>query len=257
MAGRTIAIGDIHGDFVHLTALVDSLPTLSAGDTMVFVGDYVDRGPQSKEVVDFLRTGLPSRTKAKIVLLRGNHEDGWIKVRRQGWVEFALPSGNGCLPTLRSFRGQPMPKPDELPGTDEFKALLTGTFFPQDVVPWMESLPVFYEDEHAIYVHAGLPKVNGRWAHPSELTDPKPLMWQRTEEFYRSYQGKRVVFGHTVAEALPQELSGYTAEDKTDVFCRDNLIGLDTRCGHGGFLTAVELPKLVIYESRRVLGRSS
>jgi serine/threonine protein phosphatase 1 len=249
MSGRTFAIGDIHGDLVHLAAVMDSLPAMDAMDTIVFVGDYVDRGPQSKQVVDFLRSVLPSRTKAKIVTLRGNHEDGWLKVRRQGWAEFVLPPGNGCFETLRSFQAQPMSEADEL------RALLKGSFFPDDVVAWMEGLPVCYEDQHAIYVHAGLPKVDGRWAHPSELADPKPLMWQRTEEFFRSYQGKRVVFGHTVAEALPQELSSYTAEDRTDVFYRDNLIGIDTRCGHGGFLTAVELPKLVVYESRRVLGR--
>jgi hypothetical protein len=47
-------------------------------------------------------------------------------------------------------------------------------------------LPYFYEDEHAIYVHAGLPRLGERWAHPSELADPRPLAWQRTEEFYRS-----------------------------------------------------------------------
>ncbi len=79
-------------------------------------------------------------------------------------------------------------------------------------------------------------------------------MWQRTPEFFRDYEGKRVVFGHTVTMALPQETSVYTPDDATDLFFRGSLVGIDTRCGHGGFLTAIELPGLVVYESRLVLG---
>ena len=255
MAGRTFVVGDIHGDLVHLEALFEGLPPLDADDTVVFLGDYLDRGPQSAQVVDFVRTRLPARTAAKVVALRGSHEDAWLKVRRQGWLEFVLPVGNGCMATVRSFRGGPPPGAGEFPSADEFNAMAEGSFFPDAVVRWMESLPVFYEDAHAIYVHAGLPKIGDRWAHPSELADPKPLLWQRTEEFFRSYRGKRVVFGHTVVEALPQELSVYTPEDAADLYFKEDLIGIDTRCGHGGFLTAVELPGLVVYESRSVLPR--
>ena len=250
MAGRTFAVGDIHGDLAHLEALFSRLPTLDAGDTVVFLGDYLDRGPQPAQVVEFVRTRLPAETKARVVALRGSHEDAWLKVRRQGWPEFILPVGNGCLATVRSFRGGPPPSAGEFPSADEINAMLDGSFFPAPVVAWMESLPVYHEDEHAIYVHAGLPKLGDRWAHPSELTDPKPLLWQRTEEFFRSYRGKRVVFGHTVVERLPQELSIYTPEDVTDLYFKDELVGLDTCCGHGGFLTAIELPGLVVYESR-------
>jgi serine/threonine protein phosphatase 1 len=252
MAGRTFAIGDIHGDLVHLEALLGSLPALDAGDTLVFVGDYLDRGPDSARVVERVRA-LSRRTPAMVVALRGSHEDAWLKVVRQGWPEFILPVTNGCLATLRSYLGQPPPGKDEFGTAEEFDAMLEGSFFPADVLAWMKSLPVYHEDEHAIYVHAGLPKVRGRWAHPSELDDPKPLLWQRTEEFFRSYRGKRVVFGHTVVAALPQELSIYTPEDTTDLFFGEDLIGIDTRCGHGGFLTAIELPGMVVYESRRAL----
>jgi serine/threonine protein phosphatase 1 len=255
LAGRTFAIGDIHGDLLHLRALVDHLPALDDRDTLVFLGDYLDRGPQSAEVVDYLRVKLRARTKAKVVTLRGSHEDAWLKVLREGWPEFILPVGNGCRATALSFSGRPPADPDELPSTEEFKALLTGSFFPAEVVDWLKGLPVFYEDEHAIYVHAGLPKVAGRWAHPSELADPKPLFWKRSEEFFRSYRGKRVVFGHTVAELLPQELSSYTPDDATDLYFAQDLIGIDTRCGHGGFLTAIELPGLVVHESRQSLPR--
>jgi serine/threonine protein phosphatase 1 len=251
MANRTFAVGDVHGELAHLQALLRILPELDAQDTIVFVGDYVDRGPQSAQVVELVR-GLPARTAAKVVALRGNHEDGWLKVLRGGWIEFTLPAGNGCLPTLRSYRGKPAGA-GETPLAEEFMALHDGSFFPADVIAWFTSLPVWYEDTHAIYVHAGLPKVGGRWAHPSELSDPKPLLWQRTKEFFSTYKGKRVVFGHTVAPSLPQEQSLYTPVDPTDAYVTESLAGIDTRCGNGGFLTAIELPSLAIWESRQAM----
>ncbi len=134
--------------------------------------------------------------------------------------------------------------------TEELPAILKGTFFPPDVVAWMRELPYWYEDEHAIYVHAGLPHGESGFPHPSELEDKTPLLWIRTSDFFEHYRGKRVVFGHTATECLPQELSSYTPEDPTDLWAGENVIGIDTGCGKGGFLTAVEFPALHVYESR-------
>jgi serine/threonine protein phosphatase 1 len=134
---------------------------------------------------------------------------------------------------------------------DESEALFRGTFFPPDVIEWMRSLPFWYEDEHAIYVHAGLPKKDGRFPHPSECEPKTALLWTRTESFFREYRGKRVVIGHTKTEQLPPELSDYTPDDPTDMWAGECVIALDTGCGSlGGFLTCVELPALRVYESR-------
>jgi diadenosine tetraphosphatase ApaH/serine/threonine PP2A family protein phosphatase len=97
---------------------------------------------------------------------------------------------------------------------------------------------------------AGLPRVNGEFVHPARVENPLVLLWIRTEDFFRNYRGKPVVFGHTRTEFLPQELSSHTPDDPTDLFAGENAIGIDTGCGHGGFLTAVELPALHVYESR-------
>jgi serine/threonine protein phosphatase 1 len=253
MSGRTFAIGDIHGELGHLERLLSRLPALDRDDTLLFIGDFVDRGPDSAGVVDLVRR-LPQRLPAKVVALRGSHEDAWLKVKREGWPEFVIWASNGCLATLRSFAraaGKTTPGPDAPPTKDEFMAMGEATFFPPDVLAWIASLPVWWEDDHAIYVHAGLPSVGGRWLHPSEVSDPKPLIWQRTPEFFKTYCGKRVVFGHTCTEYLPQDLSCYTPSDKADLFASGYLLGVDTGCGHeGGFLTAIELPKLLVYESR-------
>ncbi|MCC7543077.1 MAG: serine/threonine protein phosphatase [Deltaproteobacteria bacterium] len=250
MAGRTIAIGDIHGDVWHLERILGQLPPLDADDTLVFLGDYLDRGPQSAQVIDLVRTKLPTRTPARIVALRGNHEDAWLRVIDRGWPEFVLPPGNGCLACLRSFHAGDYPGENEGPGKHEVDELMKGSFFPPEVVAWMRTLSFWYEDEHAIYVHAGLPWKEGRWLHPSEVEEPLVLLWIRTEEFFVQYRGKMVICGHTTTDMLPPELSMYTPDDPTDLWQGENVLAIDTGCGKGGFLTAVELPAMIVYESR-------
>ncbi len=248
--GRTIAIGDIHGELGHLDKLLRRLPPLGRGDTLVFLGDYVDRGPRSAEVVARVRE-IEATSAAKVVSLRGNHEDAWVQVAEKGWAEFVMPRMNGCLEALRSFRGQPPPDREEAPTAEEFKAMFTASFFPPDVMSWMRALPVFYEDEHAIYVHAGLVKKGSGFLHPS-VTEPKrALMWTRSREFFADYRGKLCVVGHTATALLPPELSSFTPEDPKDLWAGPSVIAIDTACSKpGGFLTAVELPAKLCYESR-------
>lgn len=249
MPGRTIVVGDIHGDLAALELVLARLPELDAADTLLFLGDYVDRGPDSAGVVARVRA-LPRLLPARVVALRGNHEDAWLRIVREGWPEYILTAGNGCLATYGSYTGKELRTIADITSKDEFEAFAAGHFLPQDDVAWMASLPTWYEDYHAIYVHAGLPHVGGRWLHPSEVDDHKPLMWQRSMRFFSSYEGKRVVFGHTSAEYLPQEVSLNTPDDEHDLFVSGHLIGVDTGSGRGGFLTAVELPSMAVYESR-------
>ncbi|MCC6215811.1 MAG: serine/threonine protein phosphatase [Polyangiaceae bacterium] len=249
MPGRTFAIGDIHGETEHLFRLLHTFPALDADDTVVFLGDYVDRGPRSNEIVEYVRT-FHERTAAKVVALRGNHEDAWLRVVDQGWDEFVLPPGNGCLSCLRSYTGGPRPREGELPMPGEHLLLTSGGFFPEEDLEWFRGLPHWYEDEHAIYVHAGLPRKEGVFLHPRDVSPPMPLLWCRDEHFFREYRGKLVVFGHTRTEYLPEELSGYTPDDPSDLWAYESVVGIDTGCGNDGFLTAIELPAMNVYESR-------
>jgi serine/threonine protein phosphatase 1 len=247
--GRTFAIGDIHGDLAALDTLLARLPRATADDTILFVGDYIDRGPCSAEVVARVRD-LSKWTPARVVALRGNHEDAWVKVVDEGWPEFVMPRRNGCLEALRSFLGKPQPAEDEMGSAEDIEAMFAGSFFPKDVVEWMRSLPHFYEDEHAIYVHAGLVRKDGVFPHPSEVEPKRALLWTRDRDFFANYDGKLVVFGHTATEDLPEELSGFTPEDPADLWAGPKAIGLDTGAGKGGFLSAIELPSRLVYESR-------
>lgn len=250
MPQRTFAIGDIHGEIRHLSTILSRLPALYATDTLVFLGDYLDRGPASREVIQLLQA-LPSQTPASVVCLRGNHEDAWLRVIDHGWDEFVIPPANGCLATVRSFlRDEPHAQNQDA-HTVEMLALTTGSFFPPETISWIRSLPLWYEDAHAIYVHAGLPPDgSGGFSHPSQAANPLALIWVRKQSFIRDYTGKRVVFGHTPVTLLPQELSGFTPDDPTDLWAGPNSTGIDTGCGTGGFLTALELPSMSVYESR-------
>src|SRR5881392_2004179 len=117
MAGRTFAIGDIHGDLTALHTLFERLPALTDEDTVVFLGDYIDRGPESAGVVEFVRK-LEDRGPAKVVALRGNHEDAWLQVIDKGWPEFIMPRGNGCYECYRSFTGGAVPADEDFPSND-------------------------------------------------------------------------------------------------------------------------------------------
>jgi serine/threonine protein phosphatase 1 len=249
MANRTFAVGDIHGDLAALKATLAKLPPLDDKDTLVLMGDYVDRGPHSAQVIEFVRSELPKQIPGKLVCLRGNHEDGWIRVASGGWPEFVIPLANGCLAMLRSFRDQSV-REGELPTREELTTMQSGSFLPDDVVDWMNALPYWYEDEHAIYVHAGLVEKAEKWVHPRDTENQTQLLWVRTMRFFEGYRGKRVVCGHTATENLPPELSSFTPEDPLDMWVGENVCVIDTGCGKGGFLTILELPAVKVYESR-------
>lgn len=249
MAQRTFAIGDIHGDLEHLFRLLASFPELDDEDTIVFMGDYLDRGPKSAQVIDYVRH-LHEHTPAKVVALRGNHEDAWLRVVEQGWDEFVLPPMNGCLAAYRSFVEGPVPEEGALPEADERMMIETGMFFPEDVVEWLRNLPFWYEDEHAIYVHAGLVQGPDGFLHPSEVDAPVAMLWTRDQHFFQDYRGKLVVFGHTITEYLAEELPNGAQPGDLGVWTCGDVIGIDTGCGNGGFLTGLELPSLNVYDSR-------
>ena len=88
--------------------------------------------------------------------------------------------------------------------------------------------------------HAGL----DQGKHPRE-TDRHHLLWTRDTDFYKKYRGKPCVFGHTPTAELPPRDPA-----RATVWRRDSLIGIDTGCGRGGHLSAIELPSGTVVDSR-------
>jgi serine/threonine protein phosphatase 1 len=243
---RTLAIGDIHGDLEQLDRLLGRLPALSADDTVVFLGDYLDRGPSSRGVIERIvafRAAFPGRC----VLLRGNHEDAWLQSLRSPNIGFLLPEGNGCLATMTSLLDCA-----HLSTQEKVERLLQpSSWFPTEIRQFLETLQLWYEDEHAIYVHAGLDGEGDVWLHPSQ-GGTRNLMWMREKDFFSRYRGKLVIFGHTPTSALidlQDDVSRFL-DGPGGVFRGGDLIGLDTGCGKGGFLSAIELPSGTVYDSR-------
>jgi serine/threonine protein phosphatase 1 len=212
MARHIYAIGDIHGCADKLRRLIDQLAIDPKQDQLVFVGDYIDRGPDSFEVVDYL-LGLKS-IFPNVVFLKGNHEQ-MLEDYLAGPDKLTFLI-NGGQATLDSYlRHRPSPQVPVFP-------LRHQVFF--------RGLRLFYETENYLFVHAGLkPKVPLAQQHPGDL------LWIRSQFIYSDVDfGKQVVFGHT---PFPEPL------------VQANKIGIDTGAVYGHQLTCVKLPDLVFFQS--------
>ena len=206
--GKIFAIGDIHGSFDRLQELMQKIPIDFATDTLVFIGDYIDRGPGTVEVVDYLLD--LKRRVPEIIFLKGNHED-MLEKYLDGTDRFTYLL-NGGQNTLDSY----LSKTNR---TDSFP-------IPTEHLEFFRSLRLYYETAGYIFVHAGLrPKV------PLASQEPQDLLWIRDKFIYSKYNfGKPVVFGHTPLEKPLVER---------------NKIGIDTGAVYGNALTCVQLPDMV------------
>jgi serine/threonine protein phosphatase 1 len=203
--GRILAIGDVHGCITALDALLAAIGPGSE-DTLVFLGDYVDRGPDSRGVIDRV---LDLMRRYKVVPLRGNHEAMMVESRadermlrrwqRSGGIEaLASYSTNGREPGLGLV-------------PHEHWRFLT------------ESLFDFYETGDHIFVHAGL------YPHlPLEDQPTYILLWEKVYDPLQHMSGKIVVCGHTRQKDGRPRNWGHT-------------VCIDTNCARGGWLTGLDV----------------
>ena len=205
-SSTTCVIGDIHGCHSALTQLLPKI--LPRADSLVFLGDYVDRGPHAKEVVSTILS--LQRIHPHVVPLMGNHD--LLFLQYLSGLESSLFFRVGGLQTLASYGLSPTDDQDRI-----------ARLVPPAHIAFFKSLPLYWEDNHAIYVHAGLQP--GR--HLSQQTS-QWCLWAR-EEFYQSAYdfGKPVVFGHSTFK---------------EPLMTTNRIGIDTGAVYGGSLTALLLP---------------
>jgi len=219
---RVYAIGDIHGCLERLQALhdlvrADSVRAAAERCVVVYLGDYVDRGLDSREVLDLLLADpLPG---FECVYLKGNHEDFLLRFLERG--EDAAPwLLNGGDATLRSYGVDPYAVSRD-PGPRGLRAALSAAM-PEAHLRFLCGLQLSHVEGDYLFVHAGL-----RPGVPLEEQDPEDLMWIRAPFLdSREGHGKIVVHGHTPTSA-PE--------------VRDNRIGIDTGAVYGGPLTALVL----------------
>lgn len=190
----TYVIADLHGRF---DLLQEALPTIAQHASgrafkIVTLGDYVDRGPQSRQVVGCLMAAQAAG--ANLICLKGNHEYMMHRALTLSW--FASASRARCLDWWKHNGG-------------DFTLASYGNKVPSNHLRWMKNLPTMYVDEHRIFVHAGVDP-----AKPLDEQTDEFLLWHRyAEEADIGYGERHVVHGHTPNPHGPEELSHRTNLD--------------------------------------------
>jgi serine/threonine protein phosphatase 1 len=211
---KRYAIGDVHGCFTALKTLVDFVDP-SPDDLLVMLGDYVDRGPDSRSVLQWL---IDQSENRNLVCLRGNHEimmldarSGIHQRRRWGMV------GGG--ETWDSYEE-----------AEDSGGLLS---VPDEHWQFIDSLLPYYETDTHVFVHAA--------AYGDMPMDQQPeyiLFWERFGAITPREDGKIVVCGHT------NQKSGLPAR-------RDHAICIDTNACRGGWLTCLDVDSGRYYQANQ------
>lgn len=219
MEKRYLAISDIHGEIDKFEQLLEQTKFDSERDQLILLGDYIDRGTNSKAVIEKVM-GLK---ESGSVVLKGNHEDMMEKAFEHDdnigrWMK------NGGGKTLLSY------------GVEESTMASGLTILNplREHLAFIKKLDHYFETDDYIFVHAGVEP-----ALSLSSTDPYRLMWIR-DEFHAGYNGNKIViFGHTPT---------ITFQESHDIYIgSNNIIGIDGGCVFGGRLNCLELPSRMVY----------
>ncbi len=207
---KIFAVGDIHGCLTSLENLLEQLPISWGKDYLIFLGDYIDRGPDSRAVIDLL-IELKNQYPEKVITLKGNHE--WMLERFLKGIDIETYLYNGGDTTLKNYFN--------------FK---TGKIeIPLEHLEFLKNLKLYFELYNYFFVHAGI-----RPGIPLEFQTEEDLLWIRDSFIFSEDEfSKVVIFGHTPFSA--------------PLVLKDR-IGIDTGCVYGGYLTAVQLPEIKFYQ---------
>lgn len=210
MISRIFAIGDIHGCFKAMKELIENKIQLSKEDKLIFLGDYIDRGPDSKKVLDYIIE--LQNNQYDIVPLRGNHEsmliDAWYNEKLVfKWIQ------NGGSETLLSF------------GTDKLKNI------DSKYMHFLENLNYYYELDKYIFVHAGF---NDSIDDP--FSDKYSMLWNSREQYLNPLLNDRtIIHGHA---PVPLNIIQKQITNNTGV------INIDGGCAYAN----VRYGKLIAFE---------
>ncbi|MEX2404639.1 MAG: metallophosphoesterase family protein [Balneolales bacterium] len=213
---KFVAIGDIHGCIQTTQALIQKLEPWN-DRTFIFTGDYIDRGPASRQIVDYL---INYQKTHDCIMLRGNHEQMLLDAFNTNYTRLWLHNGGDT--TLRSYNNN-------------------VTEIPFEHHHFYNETLLYYDTDDYFFVHGGLPPN----VTIQECLEKKELkekfLWERSHlKTNKNKWEKTVVFGHTPG---------------TDPVVKSNMIGIDTGCVYNhipgmGKLTAVLLPEQkFIYQS--------
>jgi len=244
----TLAVGDIHGNLRALRSLLETVtPNLTADDTLVFLGDYIDRGPDSKGCVEEI-VRLSREAPFSVVPLIGNHE-AWMLATMDDYTRHSWLLGADAFATVASY--SPLAaKKLRLSAEEAGPRLITDdvelpyeTFF--EAVPashrrFFRTLRLFYESDGAVFVHAGVDPDGGR---PAEQ-DSRELTWGLVPDFPDGYRGpQKVVYGHR--DDCVVDAGGWPRPR----IVNELTYGVDSIST--GVLTAIRMPDGEVFQSER------
>ncbi|MCD6330395.1 MAG: serine/threonine protein phosphatase [Candidatus Cloacimonetes bacterium] len=205
---RLITVGDIHGQFDMLQELMGKIKP-SQNDFFVFIGDYIDRGAKSREVIDYL---IDFSQKYNAVFLKGNHEDMLLDLLGldERAINGAYYERNGGEFTARSY------------GNADSTIEDLEKLIPEEHLQFIKNTKIFFETEHYFFSHGGvMPGI------PFAEQKREVMLWIRYQFIhYPTGLDKIVVFGHS-----PQR----------KVLIENDKIGIDTGAGYFNKLSAIDL----------------
>jgi len=177
-------IPDVHGCVKTLRSLVGDLIRPMRSDELYFLGDYVDRGPDSKGVIDFIRN--LQKEKYNVTALKGNHEDFMVELyeaEKQSKITWLHNFGNRKHKAWLDIGGKPT--------LDSF-AVQRISDIPHDYIEWMKNLSYYVELEKFILVHAGL-----NFKNEDPFEDKRAMLWLRDYEIQpEKIRHRRIIHGH-------------------------------------------------------------
>lgn len=224
MQNEVFVVGDVHGEITLMKKLLEKWD--EEKQKLIFIGDLGDRGENPKACF-LLAKELVEKKGA--VYLKGNHEEileKFIEAPEEYAQNYFL---NGGLATFGSFLHDHI---DEEYSPTEIAMMMK--FHYKDFLAFLATLPLYYEWENYIFVHAGVDLDKKDWHN----SNPEDFLWIR-HPFHqkKNRTGKTIVFGHTPTFVLHGD------NDNSDIWIRDGKIGIDGGAVYGGTLHGVVFDK--------------
>lgn len=220
---RTLVISDIHGCYTSFNELLAVMNYQPEDDQLILLGDFVDRGPQSRQVVEQVISLVQNEGA---IAIQGNHDERLVDVMlersEQALMKF---SDHGGRQTAESYAGITQ-------GTVDHIITCAKTVIHEQYahhLTFLDELPYYYEDDHFIYVHAGLNPNYLNWKK-----QPKRDFLYMKEPFLSrpTTVSKTIIFGHTKV----MDIHG-----KPDIWFGEGKIGIDGGCASGHQLNGLEI----------------
>ena len=226
---KLFVIGDVHGQITMLEQLLENWNPDE--ERLLFIGDLADRGENSKAVYE---RAYQLMIEEEAIVVKGNHDEMFELFLENPEEHLPLYYMNGGESTVNSLLERDTDRQNYEENVQEIKERYPW------LLPLLKSLPLYYEWDDYLFVHAGVNLSKKDWRDSSD----RDFVWIR-EGFYdqSNHTDKTIIFGHTVTSTLHGDMSNF------DIWkSGDGLIGIDGGAVYGGKMHALVLSKEGIEE---------